>query len=62
MKTSLNQKKLGTENIFINNKSYKDLLILFTRYHTDKSIAMSNLYYDKLIEKSEDYEGKIFGG
>ena len=23
---------------------------------------MLNLYYDKLIGKSEDYEGKIFGG
>ena len=42
-------------NILIYEKSYKDLVIYFTRYHPDKSIRMLNLYYDKLIGKIEGY-------
>ena len=34
------------------------LMIYFTRYHPDKSIKMLKLYYDELIEKIEEYEGK----
>ena len=39
-------------------KNYKDLGIYFTRYHPDKSMAMLNLYYDELIGRIEEYEGK----
>ena len=35
-------------------------MIYFTRYHPDKLIAMLNLYYDKLIGKIEEYEGKKY--
>ena len=31
-------KKIEARNIFIDKKSYEDLVIYFTRYHTDKSI------------------------
>ena len=48
--------KLETRNIFIDKKSYKDLVIYFTRYHLDKS--MLNLYSDELVGKIEQYEGK----
>ena len=41
-------KILETSNIFIDQKSYKDFVIYFTRYHTDKSITMLNMYYDEL--------------
>ena len=51
-------KILETSNIFIDHKSYKDFVIYFTRYHTDKSITMLNLYYDELTGKFEEYEGK----
>ena len=44
----INPKILETSNIFIDQKSYKDFVIYFTRYHTDKSITMLNLYYDEL--------------
>ena len=47
--------KTETINILIDEKSYKDLVIYFTRYHPDKSIRMLNLYYDKLIGKIEGY-------
>ena len=33
-------------------------MIYFTRYHPDKSRTLLNLYYDELIRKIEDYEGK----
>ena len=35
-------------------------MIYFTRYHADKSVTMLNLYYDGLIGKIEEYEGKNF--
>ena len=34
------------------------MVIYFTRYHPDKSRTLLNLYYDELIRKIEDYEGK----
>ena len=38
-------------------------MIYFTRYHRDKSITMLNLYYDELIEKTEEYgEKEILDG
>ena len=33
-------------------------MIYFTRYHPDKSRTLFNLYYDELIRKIEEYEGK----
>ena len=33
-------------------------MVLFIRYHPDKSITMLNLYYHKLIGKTEENEGK----
>ena len=48
--------KQKTRNIFINQKSYKDLVIYFARYHRDKSITVLNLYYDELIGKIEEKE------
>ena len=53
-------KKLGTRNILIDKKSFKDLVICFTTYHPDKSTTMVNLYYDSLIGKIEEYEGKKY--
>ena len=50
-------KNLETRNVSIDKKSYKDLVIYFTRYHPDKSITIINLYYDELIGKIEEYEG-----
>ena len=51
-------KMLGTRNIFIDKKSNKELVIYFTIYHPDKSIAMLKLYYDEFIEIIEEHEGK----
>ena len=34
------------------------MVVLFIRYHPDKSITMLNLYYHKLIGKTEENEGK----
>ena len=47
MKIQSNQKKLETRIILINKKISKNLVIYFTRYHSDKSTAIMNLYYDK---------------
>ena len=33
-------------------------MIYFTRYHPDKPVTMLNLFYDELIGKIEEYEGK----
>ena len=35
-------------------------MIYFTRYHPDKSTRTINLYYDKLTENVEEYEGKNY--
>ena len=51
-------KNLHTKNIFIDKKSYKHLVICFNRYHLVKSIIILNLFYDELIGKVEEYEGK----
>ena len=51
-------KKLGTKNILINEKNYKDLTIYFIRYDNKKSIRMLSLHYHKLMRKIEEYEGK----
>ena len=45
-------------NIFIDKKDYKDLIIYFAGYHPNKSTAMLNLYYNELIVIIEEYEGK----
>ena len=60
MKTQLNQKKKRKEktNIFMVKKSYSDLVILFTRYHPDKSTAMISLYYNELVGKIKVYKEK----
>ena len=34
-------KKLETKNIFIDKKSYKDLVIYFTRYHPNNDTTIS---------------------
>ena len=39
-------------------KGFKDLVIYFTRYYRDKSITMLNMYYDELIGKINECEGK----
>ena len=39
-------------------KSYSDLVILFTRYHPDKSTAMISLYYNELVGKIKGYKEK----
>ena len=51
-------KNLHTKNIFIDKKSYKHLAIYFNRYHLVKSIIILNLFYDELLGKVEEYEGK----
>ena len=51
-------KKFEIRNIFIDKKSYRDLVIYFTRYYSDKSVTMLNPYYDELRGKIEDYERK----
>ena len=53
-------KKLETRKIFINTKSYTDLVIYFTRYHHVKSTTKLNLYYQELIGKIEEYERKKY--
>ena len=35
-------------------------MIYFNRYHLVKSIIILNLFYDELIGKVEEYEGKIY--
>ena len=51
-------KKLETRNICIDKEIYENLVVCFTRYHTDKSITILNLCYDKLIGKIDDYVRK----
>ena len=38
-------KKIETVNILIYKKSYKYLMIYFTRYHPHKSLTVLNVYY-----------------
>ena len=35
-------------------------MIYFTRYHSDKSISMLNLYYAELVRKIEECERKKY--
>ena len=35
-------------------------MIYFTRYHSDKSIIMLNLYHEELIGTTKEYEGKKY--
>ena len=39
-------RKLETRNTFIYKKSYKCMVIYFTRYHPDKSTTMLSLHFD----------------
>ena len=59
-KNLIESKKLETRNVLINKKSYRNLVIYFTRYHSEKSVTILNLYYDELIGKIEQYEGKKY--
>ena len=59
-KNLIESKKLENRNVLINKKSYRNLVIYFTRYHSEKSVTILNLYYDELIGKIEQYEGKKY--
>ena len=59
-KNLIESKKLETRNVLINKKSYRNLVIYFNRYHSEKSVTILNLYYDELIGKIEQYEGKKY--
>ena len=51
----IQSKKIGTKNISIDEKNYKDLVIYFTStYVHKKSIKMLRLYYNELIGKIEE--------
>ena len=56
----IESEKLETENVLIDEKNFKDLMIYFTRYVNCKSIKMFSLHFYKLMEKIEENEGKIF--
>ena len=47
--------RLETENILIDKKTYKDLVICFSDYVSRKSIRMLN---HELMGKIEEHEGK----
>ena len=49
-------KRKNIENILIDEKSYKDLVIYFTRYDYGKSIRILSLYYHELMGKIEEHE------
>ena len=51
-------KKMETKNIVINEKSYKDLVMYFTRFGSGKTLTMLNLYYHKLMGRIKESEGK----
>ena len=44
-------KELETENISIDEKNYKDMVIYFTRYVHTESIKMLSLHLDELLRK-----------
>ena len=50
---SKQNKKLETKNFLIVEKSYKDLVIYFTRYVHSRSIKMLSLHYHELMRKKE---------
>ena len=49
---------LETENILIDEKNYKDLVIYFTKYVSSKSIKILSLHYYELMGKIEAHERK----
>ena len=49
----IESQKTETENISINEKNYKDLVIYFTNYVNSKSIKMLNLSYHELTKKKD---------
>ena len=51
-------KKIDAKNILIGKKSYKDLVIYFTKYLQNKSINMLSLYYHELMRKVKKHEEK----
>ena len=51
-------KEVETKNILINEESYKDLTVSFTRYVHSKLIKMLSLHYIELMEKIEEHKGK----
>ena len=55
---SIGTKKLVTQNIYINEKNYKDLVIRFTKYVHNKSIKILRMHYNELIGRIEEREGK----
>ena len=54
------KKKLETENVLIDEKNYKDLVICFTRYVHSKLIKILSMYYHELMGKVKKYEVKKF--
>ena len=53
-------KMLETENILINEKNYKDLVIYFTTYYHSEFIKMLRLRYHELMGTIEEHEGKKY--
>ena len=51
-------KNLKTKNNLIDMRSYKDLVIYFTRFDCSKSVKMLSLYYNKLMGAIEEHEEK----
>ena len=52
------KEKLETKIISFDQKSYKNLVIYFTRYVHNKSIKILRLHYDELVGKTEELEVK----
>ena len=44
--------------MLINVENYKGLVIYFTRHNHSKSIKMLSLYYNELMGKVKEHEGK----
>ena len=55
---SIEAKNIKTKNNLIDEKSYKDLVIYFTRYLHNKSIKILRFHYHELIGKTDEHEGK----
>ena len=51
-------KKLETKCILIDEKNYMDLVIYFTKYTDSNLIKILSLYYQELIGKIEEHEGR----
>ena len=48
------------KNTFIDEKSFKDWTIYFTRYDRGKSMKMLSVYYNEVKGKFEKYEVKKY--